>query len=107
MGTFRVEVTLKNIHESARRQTLSLLVDTGATYTTLPRTVSESLGCSPIGPRGVLLAIGRQEHQPIGIRLMALENHVVSTDRIIYPSLGLTLLDAVVLGEIADFGDRR
>ncbi len=29
MGTFRVEVTLKNIHESARRQTLSLLVDTG------------------------------------------------------------------------------
>src|SRR3989442_10570516 len=80
MGTFRVEVTLKNIHESVRRQTLSLLVDTGATYTTLPRTVAESLGCSPIGTRRVLLANGREEEWPISLVLMTLESNTRSEE---------------------------
>src|SRR3989442_8346324 len=88
MGTFRVEVTLKNIHESARRQTLSLLVDTGATYTTLPRTVAESLGCSPIGTRRVLLANGREEEWPIGLVMMTLENQELPTVCLIGPNGG-------------------
>ena len=101
MGTFRVEVTLKNIHESARRQTLSLLVDTGATYTTLPRTVAESLGCSPIGTRRVLLANGREEEWPIGLVMMTLENQELPTVCLIGPNGGPALLGAVTLEEFA------
>src|SRR2546427_4579711 len=101
MGTFRVEVTLKNVHESARRQTLSLLVDTGATYTTLPRTVAESLGCSPIGTRRVLLANGREEEWPIGLVLMTLENQELPTVCLIGPNGGPALLGAVTLEEFA------
>src|SRR3989475_12758948 len=97
MGTFRVEVTLKNIHESARRQTLSLLVDTGATYTTLPRTVAESLGCSPIGTRRVLLANGREEEWPIGLVMMTLENQELPTVCLIGPNGGPALLGAGTL----------
>ena len=101
MGTFRVEVTLKNIHESARRQTLSLLVDTGATYTTLPRTVVESLGCSLIGTRRVLLANGREEEWPIGLVLMTLENQELPTVCLIAPNGGPARLGAVTLEEFA------
>ena len=35
MGTFHVEVTVKNLHEPGRERTLRLLADTGATYTLL------------------------------------------------------------------------
>ena len=61
MGTFRVEVTVRNLQDSGRTRTLSLPVDTGATYTTLPREVVEAVGCHPIGKRRVLLANGREE----------------------------------------------
>src|SRR2546430_16146076 len=101
MGTFRVEVTLKNIHESARRQTLSLLVDTGATYTTLPRTVAESLGCSPIGTRRVLLANGREEEWPIGLVMMTLENQELPTVCLICPNGGAALHGLAGLAALA------
>src|SRR2546426_7074244 len=101
MGTFRVEVTLKNVHESARRQTLSLLVDTGATYTTLPRTVAESLGCSPIGTRRVLLANGREEEWPIGLVMMTLENQELPTVCLIGPNGGAPPLGAGAPAEVA------
>jgi predicted aspartyl protease len=71
MGTLKVDVTFKNIHESARRQTLSLRVETGATYTTLPRTVVESLGCSPIGTRRVLLSV-----DPVAKRLVPVRSYL-------------------------------
>ena len=70
MGTFRVEVTLKN---------------------TLPRTVAESLGCSPIGTRRVLLANGREEEWPIGLVLMTLENQELPTVCLIGPNGGPAL----------------
>lgn len=101
MGTFRVEVTLKNVYESARRQTLALLVDTEATYTTLPRDVAESLGCTPIGTRRVLLANGREEEWPIGLVLMTLENQELPTICLIGPNGGHALLGAVTLEEFA------
>ena len=43
MGTFSIEVTLRNLQDPARSRSLSLLVDTGATYTTLPRDVVDHI----------------------------------------------------------------
>ncbi len=56
MGTFHVELTVKNLYEPGRQRTVRVLVDTGATYTTLPRDVLDALDCQPIGTRRVLLA---------------------------------------------------
>ena len=56
MGTFHVELTVKNLYEPGRQRTVRVLVDTGATYTTLPRDVVDALDCQPIGTRRVLLA---------------------------------------------------
>ena len=47
MGTFRVDATFRSIHERDRTADVSLLVDTGATLTTLPLETIESLGASP------------------------------------------------------------
>ncbi len=56
MGTFHVELTVKNLYEPGRQRTVRVLVDTGATYTTLPRDVLDALDCQPIGTRRVLPA---------------------------------------------------
>src|SRR6266699_3647560 len=40
MGTFSVEATVANLADPAMRVTLGLLVDTGATWTTLPGDVA-------------------------------------------------------------------
>ncbi|MBI4562684.1 MAG: aspartyl protease family protein, partial [Candidatus Rokubacteria bacterium] len=95
MGTFRVEVTIRNLREPGGRQSLSLLVDTGATYMTLPRDVVEALGCEPIGKRRVLLANGREEERPFGVVLLALEGQELPTVCLIGPNGGPALLGAV------------
>ncbi len=41
------------------------MVDTAATYTTLPEEVVEAIGCPLIGSRQVVFADGRQEAWPI------------------------------------------
>ena len=59
MGTFRVEVIVSNLRDPSRSVTLPLLVDTGATYTTLPGEVVDALGLEPIDTRRVRLGDGR------------------------------------------------
>lgn len=92
MGTFLVDVVVKGTHDSSRARALSVLVDTGATYTTLPRDVADTLGCRPIGTRRVLLAGGREEW-PISIVSIVLEGQEGPT--------GPSLLGAVTLEEFA------
>ena len=101
MGTFRVEVTVKNLRDPARSRTLSVLVDTGATYMTLPRDVMEALGCETIGKRRVLLANGREEEWPFGVVLLVLEGQELPTVCLIGPNGGPAILGAVTLEEFA------
>ena len=101
MGTFRIEVRVRNLREPTRSRTLSVLVDTGATYMTLPRDVVEALGCEPIGKRRVLLADGREEEWPFGVVLLALEGQELPTVCLIGPNGGPALLGAVTLEEFA------
>lgn len=101
MGTFRVEVTVKNLREPARSRTLSVLVDTGATYMALPRDVLDALGCQPIGTRRVLLANGREEEWPFGVVLLTLEGQELPTVCLIGPNGGPAILGAVTLEEFA------
>jgi clan AA aspartic protease len=101
MGTFRVEVAVKNLYDPGRGQTLSLLVDTGATYTTLPRSVADAIGCRPIGTRRILLADGREEEWPVGVVGLNLEGQEGPTFCLIGPNGGPALLGAVTLEEFA------
>jgi len=101
MGTFRVEVTVSNPDDRSRTRTLLLLVDTGSTYTTLPRDVIESLGVTPLGTRRVRLASGRVERWPVGAVSLRLEGEEAPTVCLIGPPGGPALLGAVTLESFA------
>jgi predicted aspartyl protease len=101
MGTFRVDVTLRNLQDPGRRQEASLLVDTGATYTTLPRGVTDSLGCRPVGTRRVLLADGTEHEWPFALVLLTLEGQELPTVCLVGPNGGPAVLGAVTLEEFA------
>jgi predicted aspartyl protease len=61
MSTFNVDITVANVSLPDRNRRVSAMVDTGATYTTLPQEIVEALGSRPIGSRQVVFADGREE----------------------------------------------
>jgi aspartyl protease family protein len=101
MGTFRVEITAKSLTDPARSRSLRVPVDTGATYTTLPRDVLDDLGCRPIGSRRVLLANGQEEDWPVTTLLIKVDGQEGPTFCLIGPVGGPALLGAVTLEELA------
>lgn len=101
MGTFRIEATVSNLHDPHRSHAVELLVDTGATYTTLPGEVLEAIGSEPIGTRRVRLGDGRVEDWPVAATLLRLDGQESPTLCLIGPRGGPSLLGAVTLKELA------
>jgi len=64
MGHVRVPVTLSG--PSGRSETLTMLVDTGSTYTWVPQTVLASLGVAPLRPHRFQLGDGRIVERQLG-----------------------------------------
>ncbi len=59
MGMFEVKVTLANLAAPGRAEEVSLLVDTGATLSWIPRTILERLGVKAFSRLPFSLADGR------------------------------------------------
>src|SRR5262249_51175573 len=100
MGTFTVEATVANLADPAMRVTLPLLVDTGATWTTLPGDIAVNIGVAPLGTRRVRLADGRVEEWPAAAVHILLDGHESPTFCLIGPRGGPSLLGAVTLEEL-------
>jgi predicted aspartyl protease len=101
MGTFRVDATFRSVHDRDRTATVSLLVDTGATWTTLPRETIEALGASPVSDRRVRLANGTEETWPVTVLFVTLQGAELPTVCLVGPSGGPALLGAVTLEEFS------
>lgn len=101
MSTFTVDARFRSPHDRRRAREVTALVDTGATWTTLPQDVVEAMGCARISERRVRLADGREETWPITIVLVTLEGQELPTICLIGPSGGPALLGAVTLEEFA------
>ena len=99
VGTFTVEVTFRSPHDRERTRTMFLLVDTGATWTTLPQDVVETFECAPVSHRRVRLASGHVETRPMTIVLVTLEAQELPTVCLVGPAAGPALLGAVTLEE--------
>ena len=100
MGTFRVEATVTNLADSTMRTTVALLVDTGATWTTLPGDLATQIGAAALGTRRVRLADGRVEEWPAAAIHIILDGHEGPTFCLIGPRGGPALLGAVTLEEL-------
>ena len=101
MGTFRVDAMFRSLHDRDRTTMVPLLVDTGATWTTLPEDAVEALGSAAISTRRVRLANGLEETWPITVVLVTLEDQELPTVCLMGPPGGPALLGAVTLEEFA------
>ena len=101
MSTFNVDLTVGNLSQPARNRRVSAMVDTGATYTTLPAEVAEAIGCPPVGSRQVVLADGREEEWPMTYVWVTVDGREGPTFSLIGLRGGHALLGAVTLEEFA------
>ena len=101
MGTFNVDVTVGDLTNPAGNRRVSVMVDTGVTYTTLPQDIIEDLACRPIGSRQVVLTDGREEETPVSTVQITVDGREGPTFCLIGPAGGPALLGAVRLEEFA------
>ena len=78
MGVFRVPIEIGDF-AGARFETVSALVDTGATYTMMPRSVLAGLGINPEWQRTFALADGREREFDMAHAMARLDGVVCPT----------------------------
>jgi predicted aspartyl protease len=98
MGTFRHPVRVGRLDGSAF-ETLEALVDTGSTYTWVPRPVLERLGIAPTTRRRLELADGSIVERTAGQVLITVDGETVFTLCIFGDPDSMALLGAVTLEE--------
>ena len=73
MGMFEVKVKLANLAAPSQTEEVSLLVDTGATLSWIPRTTLQKLGASPFSRVAFSLADGRELERDVTGVLLAID----------------------------------
>jgi clan AA aspartic protease len=109
MGTFRVTVGIGG-PEGPDFERLDALVDTGATYTFVPRDVLERLGIRPDEERLLVLADGREVAYPVAWIRVRIDGRTQPTIAVFGDAGTETLLGAFTLegfGVAADPVNRR
>ena len=96
MGTFRVEVEVGD-PGGRRFERIDALVDTGATYTSLPRPLLDALGVIPHARDSFLLADGRRVERDIGRTWIRIGGEVEMTLVVFADPAGPALLGAYAL----------
>ena len=94
MGLFRVSGRLTG--PTGRTEEVDLLVDTGATLLTVPRSLAERLELNPYRTHPVQIAGGQEEVWPVAEAHLTLDGQAVTTPCFIAPG-GPALLGAVAL----------
>lgn len=102
MSTFRVPIEVGD-RDGRRFETVEALVDTGSTYTWVPRPVLEGLGVSPEGDREFILVDGRRVRYPIAWLPVRVDGQTGPTPVIFgedgtEPLLGVVTLESFGLG---------
>ena len=100
MGTFHYPIEIGPL-DGSRWESLEALVDTGATYTWVPRPILDRLRITPAGRRTLRLANGQTIERDAGLVLIRLDGTTVATTCIFGDADSLALLGAVTLEESA------
>jgi predicted aspartyl protease len=98
MGTFRHQIVVARLDGGAS-ETVEALVDTGATYTWIPRQTLDRLGVTPTGRRRLQLADGQIIERESGLVLITVDGITVATTCIFGDPGSLPLMGAVTLEE--------
>ena len=100
MGTFTVPLTLGN-PDSAARETVEALVDTGATFSVMPASLLQRLGIAPTRTRRLRFANGEVEERQTGMAFFEVVGIDCEAMVVFGPEdlhlLGATTLEALLL----------
>ncbi len=99
MGTFSVNAEIHPAERPGLPETVARMVDTGATYTCLPRVLLERLGYRPVGRRQVLFANGTETEWEVTVITISLLGPTLPTLCFMAPDGSPGLLGAVTLEE--------
>ena len=96
MGTFKVTIEVGDA-EGRNYHSLNALVDTGASYLVVPRTILQSLGIAVSEQRAFTLADGRQMQYDVGITSLRLDDRAYPVLTVFGEDGTSALLGAVAL----------
>lgn len=99
MGTSSVTAEVHPADPAAARESVTLMVDTGATYTCLPRAFLERLGYRPVGRRQVVFANAAEAEWEVTVITLSLLGPALPTLCFMAPDGSPGLLGAVTLEE--------
>ena len=99
MGTFSVPVTVGN-PDSAARETVDALVDTGATFSVMPASLLGQLGIEPTRTRRLRLANGEVEVRQTGMAFFEV-NGMEGEARVVFGPENLHILGATTLEDLS------
>jgi clan AA aspartic protease len=99
LGTFRYAVGVANA-ETGPFVSLQALVDTGATYTLIPRSQVAGLGVKPRRQEKFVLADGRTVARDVAFIFVRVDDRTVPTQCILDDTAPEALLGAVTLEEL-------
>ena len=102
MGTFRYHIELAATPEGPF-QALDALVDSGATYTLVPKSVLERLGVRAVDTQTFVIADGKQIERDLGEAVVRIDGRirtsvVIFGDEGVDPLLGAVTLEGFGLG---------
>lgn len=99
MGTFSVTAYLIPADRTGVPEAITLMVDTGATCTCLPRALLERMGYRPVGRRQVVFANGTEAEWEVTAVTLSLLDSTLPTLCFMAPDSSPSLLGAVTLEE--------
>ena len=100
MGVFTVEAFVWDPQNPEKRVSVELVVDTGATYTTLPSSLLTSLGIKPVRSIRVRLADNRVVERLVGEVGIEVEGFRASATPVIFGDEGIYLLGSVTMEQL-------
>jgi predicted aspartyl protease len=100
VGVFTVKAFVWNPQNPEKRVSVELVVDSGATYTTLPTSLLTSLGIKPVRSIRVRLADNRVVERLVGEVGIEVEGFRASATPVIFGDEGVYLLGSVTTEQL-------
>jgi len=97
MGITNVNLTIKNPLETGRQATHEFLVDSGASFTVIPKDIVDKLGLKPSFYREFMLADGKKTERAIGSAIIQFGNEEITVPVVLGKKNDNALLGAITL----------
>ena len=98
MGTFYIPIEIAGI-DRERFETVSALVDDGATYTAMPASLLRSLGVTPFRRQSFRLPDGSRIYRDMGEMSVRMDGEVWTTPVVFVDEYSPSVLGSVTLGQ--------